>query len=889
VREQLQNDGLNWIRQVGKEEVTVAVASRGDALSAVQQLINDDPVEARTILRDPYLPDGLEPSEDPVGMDPSTLIGGYGSESRYRLGGKDPDTRVAIAHPPAEVLSGRPSIKSDTVAEYVKTSLDLTMEGGTTSGVVYPLAVCELATNFRFRNVGGASAGAIAAALTAAAELGRSSQILASGGLSQHETKRDPSSGPTNGFDVRVGFTGLADVMSWLTQTRTDDQEKDEYRLAQLFRAGNATAAIFRVLIAIMRGQSWPLPLLALFAFGWIPRLFTLALISGAIVLTGYLEWKFTGAVRTIAEIIGLGAVGLLAFVATVVGIALILQGIRSGLGKPATEDGAPSDWLPKLHACTSGYATPRSMTIRQLSIGGVLILLVVIFASFRPALYASAILVGLAASVVIAVGLLGSILNYVDHLRSRAFGLIAGTTPQRSRNLLDLMAAVPKPTVDKSLVPWLNGCLNALAGLPDGQVLRFGHLWSGLDYQERRASERPEDLARWRQLWEHRDHRLVNLELMTTDLTRQRPFRFPLDPTKEHDPEQLWVCVDQLRDGESQMFPELILQALSETKSRKVRDRHGIMRTLHKLPQPWDLPVIFAVRLSMSLPALFQAVPLYLIREPVPIQDDLGHTILDQGKPVTLLRQSDVAQDLWFSDGGITSNFPVHFFDNALPRWPTVSLNLDVHPQEAPHQDVCLPEDWDEVSIPVRTVGSSGLSFGKAIFDTALSWRDSMQSALPGYRNRIGQVRTSLGEGGTNLFMPREIIASLALRGALAGARLRTRFISDAQWNRFRWLRLRTAMSNMENLRANTFGRRGFYADALSGEVWLREQKAAFSAGPSDIDIPWHEPHAGFWPKAPRLLNTFADGYRPDEDPVNLMTYETPQPEPVIRQVPRE
>jgi hypothetical protein len=65
----------------------------------------------------------------------------------------------------------------------------------------------------------------------------------------------------------------------------------------------------------------------------------------------------------------------------------------------------------------------------------------------------------------------------------------------------------------------------------------------------------------------------------MTTDLTRQRPFRFPLDPTEDDDPEQLWVCVDQLRDGESQMFPEPILKALSETDSREVPDRHGVMR----------------------------------------------------------------------------------------------------------------------------------------------------------------------------------------------------------------------------------------------------------------------------------------------------------------------
>ena len=45
-------------------------------------------------------------------------------------------------------------------------------EGGVASGVIYPLALCELAREFRLRNVGGASAGAIAESL-AAAELGR--------------------------------------------------------------------------------------------------------------------------------------------------------------------------------------------------------------------------------------------------------------------------------------------------------------------------------------------------------------------------------------------------------------------------------------------------------------------------------------------------------------------------------------------------------------------------------------------------------------------------------------------------------------------------------------------------------------------------------------------
>lgn len=50
---------------------------------------------------------------------------------------------------------------------------DLIMKGGITSGVVYPRAAVHLAETYRFRSVGGASAGAIAAAFVAAAEHGR--------------------------------------------------------------------------------------------------------------------------------------------------------------------------------------------------------------------------------------------------------------------------------------------------------------------------------------------------------------------------------------------------------------------------------------------------------------------------------------------------------------------------------------------------------------------------------------------------------------------------------------------------------------------------------------------------------------------------------------------
>ncbi len=50
---------------------------------------------------------------------------------------------------------------------------DVIMKGGITSGVVYPSALVEFAHHYRLRGLGGASAGAIGAALGAAAEYGR--------------------------------------------------------------------------------------------------------------------------------------------------------------------------------------------------------------------------------------------------------------------------------------------------------------------------------------------------------------------------------------------------------------------------------------------------------------------------------------------------------------------------------------------------------------------------------------------------------------------------------------------------------------------------------------------------------------------------------------------
>ena len=53
-----------------------------------------------------------------------------------------------------------------------------------------------------------------------------------------------------------------------------------------------------------------------------------------------------------------------------------------------------------------------------------------------------------------------------------------------------------------------------------------------------------------------------------------------------------------------------------------------------------------------------------------------------------------------------------------------------------------------------------------------------------------------------------------------------------------------RTAVSNIEKLRANTHERRGFYEDAFSGESWVDIQEADFSDKPANLAISWYRPY---------------------------------------------
>lgn len=582
----------------------MAVASGQAALSAIRALLGAAPVPAATLLHRPYLPAGLDPAPDPVLSTEQTLIGGYGNPARYALA-DDPAIAAAIAGPPASVLSGSPSSPSDLVQRYVTTSLDLTMQGGTTSGVVYPLAVCELATRFRFRNVGGASAGAIAAAATAAAEVGRSEQARHPEPSPTHdragrvapgiradtpdppETSEPLQTQPPRDGQVRRGFVGISDLIGWLSQARPGDPDTDLFRLAQLFRPVPRSRAGFRVGVAAMRRRAWTLPILVPLGFGWSTRLLTAALLLGAVAATGWASNRFSQTTRSWPASMGEGLLGLSTYAAGVIALILIGQGIlvRRASTREERLTAAEPGWLRRLRYVSSAPALATRRWLSPILTGLGLAAGVVALGSWRPWTFLAGVGVGLAASLLLVLLLGTAGLFVVRRFGHRGYGLIAGSSPARSRSLLDRLAGMPPTSVDHALVPWLDEVLRSLAGLPAGEVLRFGHLWAGRDYPRIRAGGSAPDPDRLDRLSRRTEERLVNLELMATDLSRQRPYRFPLSPCDLDDPAQLWLCLDQWRTEHAQVFPEPVLNVLGEGRPRQVPDRNGHQLTLHPLP----------------------------------------------------------------------------------------------------------------------------------------------------------------------------------------------------------------------------------------------------------------------------------------------------------------
>ncbi|MBB3037222.1 patatin-like phospholipase family protein [Hoyosella altamirensis] len=759
---------------------------------------------------------------------------------------------------------------------YCRASADITMKGGTTSGIVYPLAVCEVARSFRLRNVGGASAGAIAAAAAAAAELGRIR-------MSARLPLDPPDDGPA------PGFAGLASIPQWLTQLEPEAPEREKHRLAELFTPSSKSAGdtrAFRVIAfwlsrgsrirqlpSLLRGVGIP-PVAVLFA--------ALAVLFGALALES---------AGTVSGLVAPWWALALSVFAAVAGTILVAGGSASAAatlvawwrqGRAAARTRPWSGENREYWALRASGAPREPLPVRAVFVA--VLWLLAGLASWGVVAAALAVddnvdvtlTLAVLAATVVAVGLVVALVVCVAALRvyrtfrsERHFGVLTGDT----------------------LVQWIDLQMRGLAG--QKSAVTFGDLWRGA----RDASP-----ALTEQLTRDPFERTVNLKLMVTDLSQQRPFQFPLPPQQQLEKSigsKIYVCPDDLRA----IFGDGLTDAIAPPHGGGGLyycwdDASGGYEPLELRPlaEPWDLPVVFAVRASMSLPFLFRAVRTFRVRPPTTVRDNFGIPIPadgaaytsptpprnpQAGNPQTDTHPWLLAEELWLSDGGITSNFPVHLFDRQLPEWPTFGLNLGSHPLGYEHQDVWLPEDW-QANVPrwVR-VGTTPGSFLSAILDTARGWRDVMQTHMPSARGRVAWVWLRRDEGGTNLFMRKETVASLCMRGALAGMRLRTRFEGDSdRWHRHRWLRLRATVHALDELSDDVTIALPQYRDLLDPVGASRAARIDTVEAPPPTFLPGND----FWPAARDLLDGVAAPRAADAD----LRRNTPHPAPELRQVPR-
>jgi predicted acylesterase/phospholipase RssA len=258
-------------------------------------------------------------------------------------------------------------------------------------------------------------------------------------------------------------------------------------------------------------------------------------------------------------------------------------------------------------------------------------------------------------------------------------------------------------------------------------------------------------------------DNPQINLEIMTTNLTAGRPHRIPFDSNIHMFKESDWKDI----------FPSRVFEHLLRNSS-PVEEQPGY----RWLPRKHDLPVVVAVRMSLSFPILLTAVPLYAI----------DYTLLDPNA-------RKVPRRCWFSDGGICSNFPIHFFDNIWPRWPTFGITLEGFQPDSHKGRVFLPVGARQGLLRNFSDVETLPGFAGAIIDTMQEWRDNMQSTLPGFRDRIVHVRLDGDEGGLNLDMPPDLVLKLSAYGKEAGEQLCGTF----DWDAHRWTRYVISMARIE------------------------------------------------------------------------------------------
>ena len=663
---------------------------------------------------------------------------------------------------------------------------DLVMKGGATSGLVYPRAVLELArqpepgekkVSYCFRSIGGTSAGAVAAAFTAAAEHNRDH-----GGFEKlHEINLK-----LQGADGKGQQPG--------EESEPTSATPPTY-LRDLFQGSRATQPLLNIFIRMAHYSRE---------------------VKNINRKTGTILWRIPAFLRLALRILKDSAV--------------------------------PGVWKGRVYGVVAGVLLAALLAG---IIGVAPWLMAGSWTAFSWELAVLGVLFGVAGLV-------------FGGLVAGLYGLYRIATTEVPRNLFGICGGLKDPknaaysSDQPAVMEWLHESVQEIAG---------------------RSTRRWEEVLTFADL----KRRKIVLEVMVTNVSEGRPYVLPFN-------EPFVFCKQDFE----KLFPESIVAKLTHS-ARKIRgielpQEHGY----YFLPKGDDLPVAVAARLSMSFPLLFSSVPLYSLplwvrerieddefnisEEPLDVLPKSLGKLVERDTPASKKRHSirsalQVAkrwrsedrtyaperEDLiphWFSDGGIASNFPIHFFDQWLPKSPTFGITLRylpdylfaatkdadeeratrnyldsmertkeplernlgkrilaLHDQPAksarssggmkpdivvlPRPEDTVPLEWQHICYPDTAVPRIGavLGFLWAVIKTMQNYRDNAQAALPSYRERVVQVRLRPDEGGFNLAMDRSVIQGLVLKGQSAGEKL------DREFNQqhHQWGRLRVLVSELD------------------------------------------------------------------------------------------
>jgi len=365
--------------------------------------------------------------------------------------------------------------------------------------------------------------------------------------------------------------------------------------------------------------------------------------------------------------------------------------------------------------------------------------------------------------------------------------GLCRGITPENKKNNKQQPA----------LVEWMHQAIQRGAGLAiDATPLTFedlwrAPLWPGGSNPSLDKSGNPLE-------------RSIDLQMVTTNVTHGRPYRLPLVNRDA----RLFFNPDEWKN----FFPDQVMNHLNRVStpytplSESDPTNPAGAEILRELPAG-KLPVVVAARLSLSYPLLFSTVPLYAI---------------DYEEPIAEKRELHLCR---FSDGGLCSNFPVHFFDTALPRWPTFGLSLEERNQydsSGINETVWLPDlqeegthdTWYRIDKAIGGEKPSVATLGKFLWFMFLSskdWRDKTAIRMPHVRRRVVRLRLLMrkGEGQMNIAMPEKMILEMAKEyGIKAGKKLCEAYAPDEDnskpkdlWREHLWVRSQVLIEGLSKL----------------------------------------------------------------------------------------